>query len=117
VRKSANMKVHPGMGMKTNGGRFQVSGAGCQGGTGNKLQSPLDTALREKCENEGSSGDIEENKQKQVSRVRCPVVGAHRRLRFSSQGRGLAARESTKMTGPRQSPRSSPKGNKIISRR
>jgi len=74
------MKVHPGMLMKTNGGRFQVSGAGCQGGTGNKLQSPLDTALREKCENEGSSGDVDvdENKWWQVSGVRCQVLGRDR---------------------------------------
>jgi len=31
ARKSAKMKVHPGMLMKTKKGRFQVSGARCQG--------------------------------------------------------------------------------------
>ena len=69
--KTSKMKVHPGMLMKTNKGRFQVSGV--------RKNSPGVTSVardvwrREKLENEGSSGDVDEKKEKQVSGARCRV--------------------------------------------
>ena len=83
------IKVHPAMLLKTNKGRCQVSGARCQAspsllGIRAERATPLDTASFRKTagkrmwrciENEGSSGDVDENKQRQVSGIRCQVSG------------------------------------------
>jgi hypothetical protein len=75
---TSKMKVHPGIFMKTKKGRFQVSGARCQGAAptagcliqviGFRLGSGDCGQVRGKrpfqyIENEGSSGDVDENKE------------------------------------------------------
>jgi energy-coupling factor transporter ATP-binding protein EcfA2 len=70
ARKRAKMKVHPGMLMKTKESRFQVSGARCQTGNRGWVAEAVGAGRKEKCENEGSSGDVDENKEEHVSGVR-----------------------------------------------
>jgi len=66
------MKVHPGILMKTKGGRFQVSRARYRGAQAASILEPeAGVGRKEKYENEGSSGDVDENKGWQVSGVRC----------------------------------------------
>ena len=90
----SKMKVHPGMLLKTMKSRFQVSGARCQGaaptvgcrtqGTTSRLgcgnYGPIArNRTRQYLGNEGSSGDVDENKHMQVSGIRCEVPGSARR--------------------------------------
>ncbi len=84
------MKVHPGILMKTKKGRFQVSGLRCQApepmmSRRTEFRLPAAAAavtskLHEHrrgnmSKNEGSSGDVDENKERQVSGLRCRVSG------------------------------------------
>ena len=77
--------------MKTKNGRFRISGAGCQGPApamswGTEFRVPASaSAITDKLnenwrrnisKNEGSSGDIDENKERQDSGVGRQVSGA-----------------------------------------
>jgi hypothetical protein len=70
------MKVHPGMSMKTNKGTFQVSGARRQGAENLRSSARSHDAGSGNIKNEGSSGDVYENKERQVSGVGCQEVAS-----------------------------------------
>ena len=97
-RKARKMKVHPGMLMKTKKGRFQVPVPGVRARIGQGPVDPRRIGPREKCENEGSSGDVDENKERQVSGVRCQVSGRGSGKGSSNQ-RELAPEKSAKNEG------------------
>jgi hypothetical protein len=83
------MKVHPAMLMKTNKSRFQVSGGdillvGEDGQDGAPLGMPPD----------GISPEVDENKEEQVSDVRCQEIEAE----CSTRADGWAMR-NTPSTG------------------
>ena len=80
--ETPKMKVHPGMSMKTNKGRFQVSGARCYGAANLRSSARSHDAGSRNTKNEGSSGDVYGNKQKQVSGVRCQMSGGGKRAVF-----------------------------------
>ena len=81
------MKVHPGMSMKTNKARFQVSGARCQEAARLRIPARSQDAGSRNTEIEGSSGDGYENKERQVSGVRCQVLGGGKPAVFRSIAR------------------------------
>ena len=76
--------------------RFQVSGARCQTGNQGWVAEAVGASRMEKCKNEGSSGDVDENKGEQVSGVRCQVPGRASGMGCRATG-GMAVGKGAKM--------------------